>query len=129
MTVSIIIAVKTWQKNLEECVSKCLELDYPDFEIIILPDEEETVPSGAILKKGNASVRVIPTGPVSPPEKRDIGLKHANGDILAFLDDDAWPEKDWIKKAVENFKDEGIAAVGGPAITCPNDNLRQKAGK
>ena len=103
-------------------------MDYPDFEIIILPDEEETVPSGAILKKGNASVRVIPTGPVSPPEKRDIGLKHANGDILAFLDDDAWPEKDWIKKAVENFKDEGIAAVGGPAITCPNDNLRQKAG-
>jgi len=122
MTASIIIAVKTWQKNLEECVGKCLQLESCDFEIIILPDEpiEEKLPAS------QASIVIIPTGPVNPSEKRDIALKYAKGEILAFLDDDAYPEKNWLKKALEDFKDADVAAVGGPAVTPPTDSLRQR---
>jgi len=124
MTVSIIIAVKTWQKNLEECVARCLELDYSDFEIIILPDAE----SGAVpLKKGTVPVFIIPTGPLKPSDKRDIALKHAKGEILAFLDDDACPVKGWLKAALANFSDPEVAAVGGPAVTPQDDSWRQKA--
>ena len=121
MTVSIIIAVKTWAKNLEECVNKCLGLDYPDFEIIILPDGE--------LKDAprDSRIRVIPTGEVSPGKKRDMALAYARGNILAFIDDDAYPRTDWLKNAVKNFMDQDIAAVGGPAITAEKDNLRQQA--
>jgi len=64
---------------------------------------------------------------VSPPRKRDIGLKHSKGDILAFIDDDAYPCKDWLKNAVRNFSDQNVAAVGGPAITPKEDSSRQKA--
>lgn len=124
MTVSIIIAVKTWQKNLEECVVKCLELDYSDFEIIILPDyaiSKEELPDSA------ANIRVIPTGPLKPADKRDIGLKHAKGEIVAFIDDDAYPVKSWLKYAIEDFSDPQVAAVGGPGATPPSDGLRQQA--
>jgi cellulose synthase/poly-beta-1,6-N-acetylglucosamine synthase-like glycosyltransferase len=117
MTVSIIIAVKTWQKNLEECVAKCLELDFSDFEIIILPDE----PLQVSIPEGKAPIVVIPTGPVKPSDKRDIALKYAKGEILAFLDDDTYPEKDWLKNAVNNFKDSDVAAVGGPGVTPATD--------
>jgi len=121
MTVSIIIAVKTWQKNLEECVSKCQELDYPDFEILVLPDEP--------INKDLSSygIKIIPTGPVSPAKKRDIALKYAQGEILAFIDDDAYPTKDWLKNAIKNFSDPQVVAVGGPATTPSDDTLRQKA--
>jgi cellulose synthase/poly-beta-1,6-N-acetylglucosamine synthase-like glycosyltransferase len=119
MTISIIIAVKTWQKNLEECVNKCLGLDYPQFEIIIVPDEKIDSPYH--------NISVIPSGNVSPPEKRDLASKSARGEILAFIDDDAYPEENWLKNAVKNFKDSETAAVGGPAITPPHDSLRQKA--
>ncbi|MFA5356585.1 MAG: glycosyltransferase [Candidatus Omnitrophota bacterium] len=118
MTVSIIIAVKTWQKNLEECVAKCRELDYPDFEIIILPDHEIGDVGGA---------QVIPTGPLNPAKKRDMAVGSAKGDILAFIDDDAYPRKDWLKNAVVNFSDPDVAAVGGPAITAGNDDFMRKA--
>jgi cellulose synthase/poly-beta-1,6-N-acetylglucosamine synthase-like glycosyltransferase len=124
MTVSIIIAVKTWQKNLEECVVKCLELDYNDFEIIILPDADMgTVPAKAMPSslKGTVPIKVIPTGPVKPSDKRDVALKYAKGEILAFIDDDAYPEPDWLKNAVVNFSDPQVAAVGGPAVTPAND--------
>ena len=52
---------------------------------------------------------------------------HAQGDILAFIDDDAYPEEDWLKNAAKNFEDFQVGAVGGPAVTPPNDSLRQKA--
>jgi len=56
-----------------------------------------------------------------------MALEHAQGEILAFIDDDAYPVKDWLKNAVENFKDANVAAVGGPAITPPEDSLPQAA--
>jgi cellulose synthase/poly-beta-1,6-N-acetylglucosamine synthase-like glycosyltransferase len=99
MTVSIIIAAKTYSKNLEECVNKCLQLNYPDFEIILLPDE---APGRSLL---SCRIKVIPTGFVSPAEKRDMAINYAKGEILAFIDDDAYPEKDWLKNAIKNFVD------------------------
>ncbi|MEI6632111.1 MAG: glycosyltransferase, partial [bacterium] len=120
MTISIIIAVKTWQKNLEECVSRCLELDFPDFEVIILPDY-------SLQMNLDSRIRLIPTAEVTPPRKRDIGIKEAKGDIVAFIDDDAYPIKDWLKHAAENFKDDSVAAVCGPAVTPDSDSLMKKA--
>jgi GT2 family glycosyltransferase len=129
MTVSIIIAVKTWQKNLEECVGKCLELGFSDFEILILPDSQEGASAPELLKKlqnQTIPVEVIPTGPLSPAKKRDMAMSYAKGQILAFIDDDAYPRRDWLEKALENFKDNKVAAVGGPAVTPPEDTLKQK---
>ncbi|MCG2706379.1 MAG: glycosyltransferase, partial [Candidatus Omnitrophica bacterium] len=131
MTVSIIIAVKTWQNNLEECINKCRELDFSDFEILILPD---TTPKGLSpsslnqsQNKGTVPIKIIPTGSVSPAYKRDLALSYAKGEILALLDDDAYPHQGWLKCALENFKDQDIAAVGGPAITPQGDNFKQRA--
>ncbi|MDP2982293.1 MAG: glycosyltransferase [Candidatus Latescibacter sp.] len=116
--VSIIIAVGIPGRYVEECVARCLALDSPDFEIIVLPDREWTPP--------DRRVRVIPTGKVHPAEKRDRGVKNAAGEIVAIIDDDAWPEPDWLAKAVRHFEaDERVAAVGGPGMTPPGDNLKQ----
>jgi len=125
MTVSIIIAAKRWQKNLEECVRKCGKLDYPDFEIIVLPDVYK--PDDAPGLPLTLGMRIIPTGALSPPHKRDIGIAHARGDIIAFIDDDAYPRHDWLAQACAEFKDGDTAAVAGPALTPPEDSLRQKA--
>ncbi len=64
---------------------------------------------------------------MNPARKRDIAIKYARGDILAFIDDDVYPHKDWLKNAVANFNDLEVAAVGGPAITPQEDNFKQRA--
>jgi len=56
-----------------------------------------------------------------------MAIGYARGDILAFIDDDAYPHKDWLKNALKNFADPDIAAVGGPAITAESDNFWQRA--
>jgi len=104
-------------------------LDYPDFEILIMPDfpfDESYLKDGGSHGSATIPIRAIPTGKVNPARKRDIALKQAKGELLAFLDDDAYPDKDWLKNALKNFTDNKVAAVGGPAVTPSNDSLRQK---
>lgn len=117
--VSIIIPVIEVNDYIRESVPKMLELDWPDFEIIIFPDQEDT-------KHKWPKTRLIASGKVGPAEKRDMALKYAEGEIIAFLDDDAYPERDWIKKAIVHFKDKKVAGVGGPAITPADDGVLQK---
>ncbi|MBP7087953.1 MAG: glycosyltransferase [Candidatus Omnitrophica bacterium] len=130
MTVSIIIAVAAYCENLKECVSNCLKLDYKaeDYEIIILPDLDHPQEKSLFSDNGRALTKIIPTGKVTPPRKRDIGAKFAKGDILAFLDDDAYPDKDWLRQAIKIFKeDDNIGCVCGPAVTALNDSIKQQA--
>ncbi len=84
-------------------------------------------PRNDIVGQLPVPVFIIPTGPLSPAHKRDIGLASAKGEIIAFIDDDAYPVKDWLKNALAHFSDNNVAAVGGPAVTPPCDNLRQAA--
>lgn len=119
LTVSIVIPLKAPNRNLEECLEHCLKLDYSDYEILVLPDG----PSSLSWPK----TRVIPSGATGPSEKRDLALKYARGEIIAFIDDDAYPDSDWLKNASKYFDDPQVAAVGGPAVTPDNDGFMQKA--
>ncbi len=73
------------------------------------------------------SVRVLPTGPVKPSEKRNIGVNATKGEIVAFIDADAYPDRDWLKNSLKYFIDPNVAAVGGPGLTPESDSIMQKA--
>ncbi|MDD5618291.1 MAG: glycosyltransferase, partial [Candidatus Omnitrophica bacterium] len=118
--VSIIIVVKENNRFLEECVTNCLKLDYPFYEVIILPDD-------MIGGYNNDRIKVIPTGNTLPAAKRDIGSENAGGEILAFLDDDTYPVVGWLKQAVLNFNDDSVACVCGPAVTPKDEPFLNKA--
>lgn len=120
--VSIIIPTKKINDYLrKETIPAILKQKHENFEIILLPDKK--------TKEKFPKTRIIPTYPkTGPADKRDIGAQKAKGSILAFLDDDSYPEKNWLKEAVKIFgESKDIAGVGGPSLTPPKNNLRQKA--
>jgi GT2 family glycosyltransferase len=119
---SIIVPLSKPNSFIEECIKYCLVQTEQDFEIIILPDEIFSLPTNLQDKR----IKIIPTGKVGPAEKRDIAMKHTLGGILAFLDDDAYPRKDWLKNTKKYFENPSVGAVGGPAVTAPNDSVLQK---
>lgn len=113
--VSVIVAYPAPSAYLDECLEGISRQTYANYEVILLPD----VKSGRSFPPG---VREIPTGKIRPAEKRNIGAEAARGEILAFLDDDAFPAEDWLRRAVVYFGDPAVAAVGGPAVTPPADS-------
>jgi cellulose synthase/poly-beta-1,6-N-acetylglucosamine synthase-like glycosyltransferase len=119
LSVSIIIPCIRIDDYTRQCIDHCKQLDYGNYEIILLPDVESDKVDG---------VKVIPTGPVSPGAKRNIGVANSFGEICAFIDSDAYPKNDWLKNAVRYFGVSEVAAVGGPGLTPDEDSLMQKAG-
>ena len=47
---------------------------------------------------------------------RNVGIKAANGDIIAFVDDDVLLYPDWAEKMASAHRDDSIIGVTGPAI-------------
>lgn len=117
--VSIIIPCININNQTLKCIKRCLELDYEDFEILVLPDSCDK-------KSKHKKLKIIETGKVKPALKRNIGMKLAIGEFFAFIDDDAYPTKDWLKNAVKYFVDKKIGLVGGPNLTPENANFAER---
>ena len=118
--VSIIIPCREVDSLTKKCVKHCLDLDYKTFEIIVLPDSYNN-------ELGNdRKIKVVETGSVKPAEKRNKGMEVSKGKFFAFIDSDAFPERDWLKNAVKYFEDEKIGIVGGPNLTPDEANFWER---
>lgn len=47
---------------------------------------------------------------------RNTGIDQAEGDILAFVDEDALARSDWLENLLPHFADEGTIGVGGQIV-------------
>lgn len=47
---------------------------------------------------------------------RNLGIKRANGEFIAFLDDDAVADRHWLSSLLESYKDERVIGCGGPIL-------------
>jgi glycosyltransferase involved in cell wall biosynthesis len=44
------------------------------------------------------------------------GLEVARGDVVALTDDDVWPERDWLSRIVERFRERDVTFVFGKVL-------------
>src|SRR6185295_12734626 len=94
------------------------QMDYPDYEVILV-DDGSTDDSAAIARE--FGVRVLSTENRGLSAARNTGLEAATGEIVAYIDDDAFPDPHWLTYLAVTFRSTSHAAVGGPNIAPPGD--------
>lgn len=115
--VSIIVPIKNRSDLLPNLISNLSNLDYSEFEIIIV-DDCSTDDTEDVLKKSN--VRYISLKqPVGSANARNIGIEMANYEIIALTDSDCFVSKNWLRNLVPYLENYDI--VGGRVIFCDED--------
>ncbi len=113
--ISVIIPVRELSYYLIfENLPAFVNQTYKKFEVIVLPNIHSQY--DLTLLRQYKWLKIIPTGKITKPaEKRNIGVQKAIGDIVAFIDDDAYPDRFWLERATKSFQ-KNIAAICGPGI-------------
>src|SRR5712691_3174784 len=116
--VSVVVCTYNGGRTLEQCLRSLLNLDYPDFEIIVV-DDGSTDDTAEILPRFS-EIRTIRQTNRGLSAARNVGLHAASGSIIAYTDSDCFVDRDWLTLLVQQLECSGASAVGGPNLT-PDD--------
>ena len=102
--VSVTIVTFNRKKELKKAIDSVLAQTYKNIEIIIV-DNNSTDNTVKMITENYRMVKLIksPTN-VGCPKGRNIAIENSTGDIIFFLDDDAWYEKKFVESIVSKFE-------------------------
>ncbi len=121
--VSIVVTSYTMErfKDLTELLDSFQAQTYRSFETIVVAERSTELYDRLKAyseEKGYSNTRVLfNPGPWGLSPARNLGIKKARGDIIAFIDDDALPFPEWLEEIVKTFAGEdSIIGVTGFAF-------------
>src|SRR5437667_372615 len=121
--VSVVICSYNGARTIRDSLEGLQKLEYPNYEVIVVDDGSK---DGTAAIAGEYHCRVIRTENHGLSCARNTGWLAASGDIVAYLDDDAYPDPHWLHHLAATFlnpTNATMAAVGGPNIAPPTDGL------
>ncbi len=112
--VSVIVVSRDRPTALRRCLRGLSQLDYPNYEIVVVADE----PGLAQVDAGPFATQVksVRFDEANISAARNLGIAAAAGEIVAFIDDDAVPEPTWLRHLASAFADDDVTAAGGYVI-------------
>src|SRR5262249_30020014 len=116
--VSIVVPALNAEQTIDETLSSLSLLNYPDYEVIVVNDGSNDN-TGTLARRHK--VRVIDTQNQGLSAARNVGIEAATGDIVAFIDSDAFPDPDWLLFLVNALDEQNAAGVGGPNLIPSGD--------
>ena len=101
-----------------DCMHSIFDNTYKNYELKQRMDQEF---------KGSKNVTIIENEKNEGPAiSRNRGVEYANGDIVAFIDDDAFATKNWLENIVRDLSEyPEIFAVGGKLLPVYEDGAKR----
>ncbi|RLF39025.1 MAG: hypothetical protein DRN00_02860 [Thermoplasmata archaeon] len=113
--VSVVIPTYGRPDNLKRLLDKLEHQTFKDFEVIVIVDgDRETFEALSDIKSKKPypiKLEIIPNSGCNIARNRGIEL--AEGEIIAFTDDDCIPDDDWLENGVKYFRQPDVVGVEG----------------
>jgi glycosyltransferase involved in cell wall biosynthesis/GT2 family glycosyltransferase len=111
MRASVVINTYNRAKSLPNTLRGLRQQTQDDFEVVVVkgPCTDDT---DAVLAEFPAA-RVVEIGEVNISRSRNAGIIAAAGEIVAFIDDDAIPEPNWLRDLLAPFASPKVGGTGG----------------
>lgn len=119
---SVIIPSFHSSQTIGACLEALLRQDFKlPYEIIVVDSSFDNTPE--IIRRSFPQVRLVHLAQQTEPGlARNIGVYHASGDMLAFIDADCIARPDWLKGLYSSLL-EGYDGVGGAIANANSDRL------
>ncbi len=115
MSVSVVLAVEQPTRSVGALLSALRYQTHPVFEVILVTGPyEANVPFAD-------HVKIVTLAQWTTARAKNVGAVHAAGEIVVFLDSDAFPDTLWLRELLRAYDDERIAAVGGPVANADDE--------
>ncbi|MBI2085085.1 MAG: glycosyltransferase [Candidatus Aenigmarchaeota archaeon] len=128
--VSIIVPTYNRSGDIKKAVESLMEIDYPDYEIIVVDDASKDNTSEVLKKFGNKIRLIVRKKNGGPAAARNDGIRAAKGRFIAFTDSDCTVSRNWIKtlvKFLNTFKlPDNVAGVCGTIYPPKDANFLMK---
>jgi GT2 family glycosyltransferase len=117
---SVVVCSLNGANTIRDTMEGLQQLDYPDYEVIVVNDgSTDATPDIA----GKFDCLLINQENRGLSNARNTGIEAATGEIVAFIDDDAYPDAHWLKYLAQVFMTTDCVGAGGPNIAPPGDGL------
>jgi glycosyltransferase involved in cell wall biosynthesis len=111
--VSVVVCSYNGSRTIRTCLEHVVRLDYPNYEIIVVDDGSTDATPRIALEYG---ARLISTDNHGLSSARNTGMEAASGEIVAYIDDDAYPDQHWLTYLARTFMTTKYVGVGGPNL-------------
>lgn len=116
--ISVVVCTHNGSRTIGECLDYLSRLKYPNYEVIVV-DDGSTDHTADIARSYN--VRLIQAANSGLSSARNTGYQNAHGEIIAYIDDDAYPDPDWLNYYCDAFQRTEHVLIGGPNLPPEND--------
>lgn len=117
--VSVVICTRNRAGYLKNCLESLRHQVCQPAEVIVVDNGSDTGETACVASE--FQVRYIREDTPGLDVARNTGARTASGAIVAFTDDDTLPDKLWVYRIYETFRDPGIAAMTGLVIAASLD--------
>ncbi len=128
MFISIVVAVRNEKQHIVKCIESLFNQDYDNrYEVIVVDgmSDDGTYEILQELQK-NYGFKLLRNEKKNAAAGRNIGIKEAKGEAVAFIDGDAVATEDWLKNIKKAFEESGAAAVGGPDLLPADSSYKER---
>jgi glycosyltransferase involved in cell wall biosynthesis len=116
---SVVVCAYNAASTLDECLRHTCALDYPGLEIIVVDDGSTDGTAEIARRHGRA--RLVSIAHAGLAVARNEGFKAASGDLIVYLDADAYPTPEWPHYLALGMDTPTVGGVGGPNVPPVDD--------